>query len=174
MERGGIDVREARRRLDASGRALVALVADVDDDEARFHPEPGAWSIVEVMGHLRLEETEDFRARFASTLRDPATPWAALDPEARVREEGFDERPLQVVVAEFEGARAVSLEFLGGLHQVDLDRTYHHPRRDVTAGDLLASWVAHDLLHVRQICRTRYAYWRDRAAPRDVGYAGAW
>jgi hypothetical protein len=42
----------------------------------------------------------------------------------------------------------------------------------MAAGDLLASWVAHDLLHVRQIARLRYEYVRKLAAPYGVDYAG--
>jgi hypothetical protein len=169
-----VELSEARARLEASGVALSALVADVRVEEARFHPAQGAWSILEVMGHLRIEEVEDFRTRLASTLRDPAAPWPKLDPEARVREERFDERDLGSLVTDFEEARAETLADLAALPAVDLGLTYQHPRGPIRAGDLLASWVAHDLLHLRQIVKNRYRYWSQRAAPYAPDYAGPW
>jgi hypothetical protein len=104
-------VHHARARLAASGRAIAAMVADVDDDEARFHPREGAWSVLEVVGHLGFEEVEDFRARLTATLGDPSAPWPAIDPEGRVRAAGLDERPLPAVLSAFElhaGTRWIS------------------------------------------------------------------
>lgn len=42
----------------------------------------------------------------------------------------------------------------------------------MAAGDLLAAWVAHDLLHVRQLAKIHWACVRHRAEPYDVAYAG--
>ncbi len=44
----------------------------------------------------------------------------------------------------------------------------------MTAGDLLAAWVAHDVLHLRQLVELRYAYLVEEAQPNSVGYAGEW
>jgi hypothetical protein len=169
-----MDVREARRRLEASAATIAAAVADVDGEEARFRPKPGAWSILEVMGHLGSEEVDDFRRRLASTLQDPTAAWPPLDPEETVRQGGFGERDLASLLASFTAARSVSLTYLAGLTESDLVATYHHPRGPIRAGDLLAAWVAHDLLHVRQIVKNRHAFWASRSAPFEVGYAGPW
>ena len=48
------------------------------------------------------------------------------------------------------------------------------PWGKLTAGDLLASWAAHDLLHLRQLNELRYAYLIQVAAPYSVRYAGDW
>ena len=40
------------------------------------------------------------------------------------------------------------------------------------AGDLLASWLAHDLIHIRQITRLHYRWLERLAAPYQLGYAG--
>ena len=42
----------------------------------------------------------------------------------------------------------------------------------MAAGDLLAAWVAHDLLHIRQIARIQYEHARALAAPYKMDYAG--
>jgi hypothetical protein len=40
------------------------------------------------------------------------------------------------------------------------------------AGDLMAAWVAHDLLHIRQIAELPHAYLAVVAAPYRTEYAG--
>ena len=42
------------------------------------------------------------------------------------------------------------------------------------AGDVLASWVAHDLLHIRQLARLHSQRVGELAAPVSIGYAGDW
>jgi hypothetical protein len=44
----------------------------------------------------------------------------------------------------------------------------------LSAGDMLMSWVAHDLLHLRQLVELHYAYHKQQAQPYDIGYAGDW
>jgi len=74
----------------------------------------------------------------------------------------------------FLAERAKSLDWLRGLAAPDWSRAHVHPRLgSMAAGDLLAAWVAHDLLHVRQIARIRYEHVRMLAAPYRMDYAGA-
>ena len=42
------------------------------------------------------------------------------------------------------------------------------------AGDLLAAWVAHDLLHLRQLVELKYAYLARTMEPYALKYAGEW
>ena len=42
------------------------------------------------------------------------------------------------------------------------------------AGDLLASWAAHDTHHQRQIVRLRYHRLEQLAEPYSLAYAGEW
>jgi hypothetical protein len=39
---------------------------------------------------------------------------------------------------------------------------------------MFAAWVAHDLLHVRQLVELHYAYTVERNQPFLVDYAGGW
>lgn len=159
-------------RLSRGAEAIRALVAGVADEEARFRRPSGGWSILEVVFHLKVEETEDFRPRLRLTLEDPAAEWPKLDPEARVAEGRCDERSLAAELEEFLAERARSLAWLRGLAAPDWSRVHRHPRGPIAAGDLLASWAAHDLLHVHQIARLRYEHLRALAAPHTLDYAG--
>ena len=48
-----MNVRDAADRLEASGRALVALLDGLDEERAHLRPEGGTkWSVVEIVGHM--------------------------------------------------------------------------------------------------------------------------
>ncbi len=48
------------------------------------------------------------------------------------------------------------------------------PWGSIRAGDMLAAWVAHDLLHTRQLVELRWAYTTSAVLPFRVNYAGDW
>ncbi len=163
------------RRLGASGDALMALVSDAGPDEARWKPEPAKWSMLEIVGHLVDEERLDFRRRLELVLDSPEHPWPSLDPEGRVREGHFNARALSDLVAEFAAERQRSVEWLESLRSPAWTNAYRHPTAGVlTASALLHAWAAHDLLHIRQIVRARYAFLAVAAAPASLDYAGPW
>ncbi len=159
-------------RLETSGRILLDLFTGVDDGEARWKPAPERWSMLEVLVHLGDEEKDDFRPRISSTLEDPAREWPPIDPEGWVRERRYNERDLSESLAGFRRERAASLEWLRGLAEPAWERAHEHPSLGVLrAGDLLAAWVAHDGLHIRQISGLRVEYLSVQAAPYSTRYA---
>lgn len=44
----------------------------------------------------------------------------------------------------------------------------------IQAGDMLAAWTAHDLLHMRQLVALKWAITRLDLEPYQVDYAGDW
>jgi hypothetical protein len=44
----------------------------------------------------------------------------------------------------------------------------------MTAGMLFTSWLAHDLIHVRQMTRLHYEYLTRVMSPNSTAYAGDW
>ena len=172
-----LTVQHARARLAASAEAIRALVDGVDDAQARWKPAPDQWSIVEVVNHLADEEREDFRARLERVLRDPDEAWPPIHPSAWVTERGYAGRGLRESLDRFLAARAESLAWLDSLAAgpaPDWNRAHVRGDQRMTAGDLLVSWVAHDLLHVRQLARLHYTHAAARAAPHSPEYAGGW
>lgn len=162
-------------RLETSGGILSDLLARVSEEDSLVRPAEGRWCVREVAGHLVSEETEDFRARLDLVLHRPADPWPPLDPDARVREGGFRERTLASLLAEFRAARKDSLAWLRSLPAPDWKRAKAHPRiGDIAAGDFLAGWAAHDLLHVRQVVRNLHAIVDAEGVPFVTLYAGSW
>jgi hypothetical protein len=163
-----------RDQLARGGEIVAALVAGVSASEARVRPAPDAWSILEVLAHLRDEEQEDFRPRLDVVLHRPEATWTRIDPAAWVVERRYNEGDLAETLLAFRAAREQSLAWLGGLAAPDWSREYRAPFGAITAGDLLASWAAHDLLHARQLLELRRARLLTEAAPHRTQYAGDW
>ena len=164
----------AAERLEANARVFQALLEGVAAEQARWKPTPGEWAIVEVVNHLADEEAEDFRRRLQLTLERPEEPWPPIDPPAWAVERGYLERDLTPSLERFLEERAASLAWLRGLGLPDWERAHEHPRLGgLSAGDLLVSWLAHDLIHVRQITRLHHQWLTARAEPFRTAYAGS-
>ncbi|MEW6071469.1 MAG: DinB family protein [Planctomycetota bacterium] len=145
-----------------------AAVDGLTEEEVRFRPAEGAWSILEVAGHLADEEVLDFRARLERTLRDPAEAWDPIDPVGWVGERRYQDADLAAVLDRFAAARADSLSFLRGLADPAWTNAHEHARLGaLRAGDLLVAWVVHDQLHLRQIANRR----REIAGREGGGYS---
>ena len=170
---GSVDLVAVVTRLHRNARAVDELTRGLDAEAARWRPEPGAWSLLEVLNHLADEEVEDFRARVRSTLEDPTAPWAPIDPGGWVTAREYNQRDAAESLTRFLTERQSSLDWLGGLHDPDWQRAATHPKLGVLrAGDLLVSWLAHDQAHLGQITRLLRAHLPVQLAPYSTDYAG--
>lgn len=166
-----MDLDEARSRLAVGVEAIECFVAGIGDEEAEYREGSGAWSVRDVLAQLLHEESTDFRGRFRATLQDPAGPWPPIDSFAAAERARQGARSARALVEGFREERAVSLAWLATLDDPDLERAHDADGRRLRAGDLLAAWVAHDLVRLRQLTGVRLAWWARRAAPFDAGYA---
>lgn len=170
-----MDARGLIERLALQAPVLAGLAAGVSAEQARWKPAPEKWSLIEVYAHLLDEEREDFRVRLDLTLHRPETDWPPIDPQGWVTARRYAERDLDATVAEWGAERDRSLGWLRSLSAPDWARRHTHPRfGSMAAGELLGAWVAHDLLHLRQLARIHYEHAATLAAPHDLDYAGNW
>lgn len=171
-----MDLAAAIQRLHADADVFRAQVEGVTDDQARWKPDETQWSILEVVAHLADEEVLDFRTRVDLTLHRPAEAWPRIDPERWVTERAYNALDLPATLERFVDERARSVAWLRGLSESDWTVAHEHPRfGPIRAGDLLGSWVAHDLIHVRQINRLHRAWLEHAVAPGfALAYAGRW
>lgn len=162
--------------LERFATVLPVLVRDVPASDARWKPPDGAWSILEVLGHLADEEVEDFRTRLELTLRDPTLLWPPIDPERSAVERRYNEADLHVVLDRFLTERQQSISWLKSLPaNTNWSISRSHPTAGTLhAGDLLASWAAHDLLHLRQITKRLFQITQRDAGTFETRYAGEW
>ncbi len=163
------------RQLALDGERIAALVAGVTAEQAQWRPAPEAWSILETINHLWDEEREDFRVRLNLILHDPAAAWPPIDPGGWVTARDYNTRDLAGSLQGFLAERAASLAWLRGLTAPDWDARVETPWGwSITAGDMLAAWAAHDVLHLRQLVELQWGYTAQLAAPRTTLYAGEW
>lgn len=154
---------------------LAGLVGDTGQEEGRWRPAEGQWSILEIVTHLGDEEVEDFRPRLRGTLTDPSVPWTPIDPAGWVQARNYNDGDLAQALARFRTERCASIRWLRSLEEPDWAKTYSHPQLgDLRAGDLLTSWAVHDQLHLRQIAHRRFQLIRWAAGDYSSSYAGEW
>jgi len=169
-----MDIERLASQMAGHAAMISALVQSLSDQQARWRPDPDSWSILEVINHLWDEEREDFRVRIDYTLHHPGESWPGIDPGGWVTERRYNEQGLRASLDGFLSAREASLAWLRQLAEPDWDMTCEAPWGPIKAGDLFASWVAHDLLHTRQLVEL---YWDCTAAqlePYSTEYAGEW
>ncbi|MCA9311841.1 MAG: DinB family protein [Phycisphaerales bacterium] len=162
-------------RLSRFPAVLRAMVMWMPEEDVRWRPEDGSWSILDIVRHLADEEVEDFRTRLRLTLQSPERDWPPIDPASAAVERRYNQQPFDQALRRFLDERAASLTWLRGLPaKTDWSTVKTHPKfPPLHAGSLLGAWVAHDLLHVRQIAKRQYQLTRRDAAPHDdIGYAG--
>lgn len=170
-----MDLAFALARLAANAQAIAALAGSASDAQARWRPAAPAWSLLEVVGHLRDEEREDFRTRVDGLLHRPEADWPPIDPRGWVTARAYNQADPAAALAGFLEERQRSLDWLGRLDQPNWASAKAHPAGGVvTAGDLLAAWVAHDHLHLRQLNELHWQYLAAQAGPFSLDYAGGW
>jgi hypothetical protein len=169
-----MEIESMARHLEEGARRLRALVAGVPDQQARWRPDASSWSILEVVAHLADEERLDFRVRLDYALHHPGAAWPPIDPEGWVIERRYNDGDLGEALGRFLAAREDALSWLRTLSSPAWDTTATAPFGSLRAGDLMAAWVGHDVLHMRQIVRLHWQYVSQQVAPYTTTYAGRW
>ena len=162
-------------RLSTNREVFQGLVKGTNPEQGRWRPTPSKWSILEVINHLYDEEREDFRQRLNLVLTNPDQAWPRIDPQDWVTSRGYNERDPESSISNFLTEREKSPSWLRDLATTNWANCYKHPDgRSIAAGDLLASWLTHDYLHIRQLARLHWQYVGAIADPFQTTYGGPW
>ncbi len=153
--------------LERTPAALTQLLRGLSPAWHAANEGPDTWSPFVVVGHLIHCEDADWIPRAEIILRDGES--RAFDPFDRfahfTRFRGWS---LDDLLRRFAEARAANVETLRGrrLTPGQLALRGRHPDfGPVTLGELLATWVVHDLNHVGQIARVMAKQYGDAAGP---------
>ncbi len=166
-----MDIASAQEQLRSQGKAILKLASALTSEQARWKPDPESWSVYEVLLHLIYEERYDFRDYLDHVLHKPNHPL----PKHPSFDDVKDERKhLQEQLAVFQEERDKSIAWLATLTDPDWHTEISFSWGEISAGELLASWLAHDLLHLRQLVELRYALTMHSSQPYGVRYAGEW
>jgi len=167
MAEDRFDLGEATQVLERTPAVLRGLLGDLSPKWLRFQEDPGAWSPLVVLIHFIHNERANWipRARVILSEENPRQfpPFQQLPENATKVERSIGE-----LLTEFAQLRDESLALLRtfNLKSGDFDRRGLHPvLGTVTLGQLLATWVVHDLNHIHQIAKTLAKRYRDTVGP---------
>jgi hypothetical protein len=153
--------------LERTPATLRTLLKDLPDSWILATEGPNTWSPFDVVGHLMHGDRADWMPRVEHLLtHGDAVPFPPFDREAMFT--ASQGRSLSELLDEFAQLRADSLQRLAALHltAADLSRPGRHPKFGVvTLGQLLSTWVAHDLGHLTQISRVMAKQYTDAVGP---------
>jgi hypothetical protein len=85
-------------------------------------------------------------------------------------ERGFNQRNLDQSQEASSGAHKESVTWLNRLAFPDWTAACETPFGRITAGDIMAAWLRHDLLHLRQLVELHRAHLVVRVQPHRVRY----
>lgn len=146
---------------------LNALLRDLPSSWTDTTEGPNTWSPFDIVGHLIHGERTDWIPRVEHLLlHGDAVPFTPF-----VRDAMFESSrgvSLPTLLDTFAAERSASLRRLDELALTadDLERLGRHPVFGaVTLGQLLATWVAHDLDHVAQCVRVMARRYADAVGP---------
>jgi hypothetical protein len=150
-----VDVFQASDLLQRTPVVLTAVLYDLPERLLTSNEGDGTWSPFDVLGHLIHGEKTDWIPRTRMILEHgESRPFDPFDREAMFQ--SSKGKSIDSLLKEFSDLRKENLLKLQemNLTSEDLGRKGTHPALGtVTLGQLLATWVVHDLDHTAQILR---------------------
>ena len=153
--------------LERTPAVMNAMLRGLPDVWTNATEGPGTWSPYVVIGHLIHGETTDWIPRLDIILEHgPSRPFEPFDMSAQFRESAG--KSLTTLLDEFTALRRDNVARLRARElkpeQLELQGT--HPTLGlVTVRQLLATWSAHDLAHILQVCRVMAKRYKQEVGP---------
>jgi DinB family protein len=160
------NLKEAVAILERTPASLTALLRGLPETWIRVTEGEGTWSPYDVVGHLIHGERTDWIPRARHILAGETTPFETFDRMAQFTDS--QGKSLAELLETFADLRRENVAVLAGMNltEADLERKGLHPElSEVTLGQLLATWVVHDLDHVAQIARTMAKAYGEATGP---------
>lgn len=164
-----LKVDDAVAVLARTPESLGALLEGLSDTWIRATEGEDTWSPYDVIGHLIHGERTDWIPRARHIMKGDTRAFEPYDRMAQFRES--EGRSLQELLTTFARLRRENMATLVGMEltESDLARKGLHPELgEVTLGQLLATWVVHDLDHVAQVARTMAKVYTEATGPWNV------
>ena len=158
---------EATQILRRTPAIITTMITGVPEGWLKATEGAGTWSCYDIVGHLIYGELTDWVPRVRIILEHgEARAFEPFDRYAQFRED--QTRPIDALLDQFTFLRAENPMVLEGLRLTseDLSRTGTHPELGtVSLGQLLSSWVVHDLSHISQMARVTAKQYAHEVGP---------
>ncbi len=146
-------IEQAVEILERTPEVLKSLLGNLSDDWTESSENPEDWGAFDILGHYIHADETDWIPRAEVILEQGENPaFEAFDRFAQF--EKSKGKTLNELLETFAQRRRKSLETLKSwnLTRAQLALKGSHPELgEVTLEQLLATWVVHDLTHLRQI-----------------------
>jgi hypothetical protein len=167
MMNPGIDFESITSTLERTPGIVRSILHGLPDAAIRANEGEGTWNSFDVVGHLIHGEHTDWIPRIKIILKHGQE--RAFEPFDR---EGMfhasQGKTLEDLLNDFENLRMKNVQILREMRltKEDLTREGLHPALGVVnLGQLLATWVVHDLDHLQQIIRVLAKQSRNSVGP---------
>ena len=161
------NIQQALEILERTPDVLNVLLNGLSDGWIMNNEGPETFSPYDVIGHLIYGEKTDWTARIKRILEYENTkPFDTFDRFAMYEESKG--KTMQQLLTEFEDLRKINITWFRSLQltETDLNRKgMHQILGEVTLGNLLATWVVHDLTHIAQITRVMAKQYKEEIGP---------
>lgn len=139
------------KALREAGNSLLSELYGLDEDELRWRPGEGEWSLKEIAAHLRDAE-ELALAQLNAFVSSPSAPLPAWDVDLLPEERDYQGEEIARLLASFRGTRRETTYLLWGLTEADWQGSAEHPYRGaVTLAEIARELAQHDLEHLWQV-----------------------
>jgi uncharacterized damage-inducible protein DinB len=156
--------KEPLRVQQETAKKLEKLIKPLSKKQLTQRPEPGKWSIAEILAHLAdAELVGSWRMRLI--LGSNGVPIQAFDQDAWAETFGYSRRDPKVSLATFRMLRENNVAMLKSLPKQLWDNYgMHEERGKETIAHLVRMFAGHDLNHLAQVEQIAKATGRKRAA----------
>ena len=161
------ELQYAKEVLTSTPSTLNALLRQLSDPWIFQNEGPDTWSPYDVIGHLIHGEETDWIPRARMILEYGETrPFEPFDRFAMF--EKSRGKSMSELLDTFAQLRTASLQELDAMNLTPelLEKRGKHPELGVvTLKQLLATWVVHDLGHIRQVVRVMAKQYAEEVGP---------
>ncbi|AWI26327.1 DinB family protein [Flavobacterium pallidum] len=153
--------------LERTPAVLSAMLTGLSDNWANGNEGANTWTPKEVIAHLIVCENTNWMPRVRIILSDERNKvFEPIGMDAHF--EIAKSNSTDTLLTEFVRLRQKSITELRGfnLSEADFEKSAFHPKiAEVSLGQLIAAWVAHDLSHITQVSRTLAQQYKNEVGP---------
>ncbi|MBL8179394.1 MAG: DinB family protein [Bryobacterales bacterium] len=150
-------------RFRRGGELIAVVTTGVAGAELDFRPEPGKWSIRQIVCHLADTELV-LATRCRGILAEHEPQLIRFDQNAWAGNLDYQRRKISHAVESFRRLRAENFDLLKEQPTEAFDRAgIHNEKGRITLLSILSTYAAHVESHARQIQSARQAYKQSKA-----------
>lgn len=161
------DLERSIEVLSATPKAVRVLLVDLSEEWTASKGDRDNWEPYDIIGHYICAEEADWIPRAKVILAQ--ADGRVFPPFDRYGQfERLPGKSLSALLDEFARVRAENIEMLRSWELVDEElelRGVHPEFGEVTLRELIATWVVHDLTHIRQIATVMAKRYEDAVGP---------